>query len=113
MKELKKAKKTIKKLQHENLCLVNELSLTKERSRISLYEIEDKLRESSTSSHNSMEFKKANDSHNSIVESHLKDNQIQNVLDMLSRERERSKQLEWRNGDLNKELRALRLKLKE
>lgn len=113
MKELKKAKKTIKKLQHENLCLVNELSLTKERSRISLYEIEDKLRESSTSSHNSMEFKKANDSHNSIVESNLKDNQIQNILDMLSRERERSKQLEWRNGDLNKELRALRLKLKE
>ena len=39
--------------------------------------------------------------------------QIQNILDMLSRERERSKQLEWRNGDLNKELRALRLKLKE
>ncbi len=113
MKELKKAKKTIKKLQHENLCLVNELSLSKERSRVSLVEIEDKLRGSTTSSHNSMELKKLGDSHNSHADSNLKDNQIQNMMDMLNRERERSKQLEWRNGDLNKELRVLRLKLKE
>ena len=113
MKELKKAKKTIKKLQLENLYLVNELSISKERSRVSSLEIEDKVRESAISSHNSMEFKKLGDSHISYVDSNLKDNQIQNMADMLNRERERSKQLEWRNGDLNKELRALRLKLKE